>query len=57
MARAETEAPVQTADVARAYFEAHGRQDIDTVAELWEPGGVGVARCERLEVTAGGGFG
>lgn len=41
MARAETETPAQTADVARAYFEAHARRDLDAAAGLWEPGGIG----------------
>ncbi|MDX6698107.1 MAG: hypothetical protein QOE65_1504 [Solirubrobacteraceae bacterium] len=41
MARAETEETTEAARVGRAYFEAHGRRDLDTVAELWEPGGIG----------------
>jgi glyoxylase-like metal-dependent hydrolase (beta-lactamase superfamily II)/predicted ester cyclase len=38
MAQAATETPTTTEDVARAYFEAHERRDLDTVAGLWEPG-------------------
>ncbi|MDX6670244.1 MAG: hypothetical protein QOI91_607 [Solirubrobacteraceae bacterium] len=41
MARAATEEQTETERVARAYFEAHGRRDLDTVASLWEPGGIG----------------
>jgi hypothetical protein len=41
MARAAaTETPTATEDVARAYFEAHERRDLDTIISLWEPGGV-----------------
>src|SRR4051812_46047600 len=39
MARAATKtAAATTEEVARAYFEAHERRDLDTVAGLWEPG-------------------
>jgi hypothetical protein len=40
MARAATKTPATTEDVARAYFEAHERRDLDTVISMWEPGGV-----------------
>jgi steroid delta-isomerase-like uncharacterized protein len=47
MARAATKTAATTEDVARTYFEAHERKDLDTVASMWEPGGeariVGVA--------------
>lgn len=41
MALAEREQTTDAERIGRAYFEAHGRQDLDTVAGLWEPGGVG----------------
>lgn len=39
MARAATKESTTTEEVARAYFEAHERRDLDTVIGLWEPGG------------------
>jgi glyoxylase-like metal-dependent hydrolase (beta-lactamase superfamily II)/predicted ester cyclase len=30
-----------TEELVRSYFEAHARQDLDTVAGMWQPGGVG----------------
>jgi steroid delta-isomerase-like uncharacterized protein len=39
MARAATKTEATTEEVARAYFEAHERRDLDTVISLWEPGG------------------
>jgi hydroxyacylglutathione hydrolase len=41
MARAATDERTEAERVARAYFEAHGRRDLDTVGSLWEPGGIG----------------
>jgi steroid delta-isomerase-like uncharacterized protein len=38
MARAPTKTEATTEEVARTYFEAHERRDLDTVASLWEPG-------------------
>jgi glyoxylase-like metal-dependent hydrolase (beta-lactamase superfamily II)/predicted ester cyclase len=40
MARAATKTAATTEEVARTYFEAHERKDLDTVAGLWEPGKV-----------------
>ena len=39
MARAATKSEATTEEVARAYFEAHERRDLDTIVSLWEPGG------------------
>ena len=41
MALAEQEETTEAGQVGRAYFEAHSRQDLDTVTSLWEPGGIG----------------
>jgi glyoxylase-like metal-dependent hydrolase (beta-lactamase superfamily II)/predicted ester cyclase len=41
MAQAAEQETMDAAQVGRAYFEAHGRRDLDTVAALWEPGGIG----------------
>ena len=38
MARAAIKSEATTEEVARAYFEAHERRDLDTVIALWEPG-------------------
>src|SRR3954453_11552998 len=38
---ATTESTASTEEIARAYFDATARQDIDTVIGLWEPGGTG----------------
>ena len=40
MALAERDDTLDAEAVGRAYFEAHGRRDLDTVAGLWEPGGI-----------------
>jgi glyoxylase-like metal-dependent hydrolase (beta-lactamase superfamily II)/predicted ester cyclase len=40
MASTRTDEVTEAERVGRAYFEAHGRQDLDTVAGLWEPGGI-----------------
>jgi hydroxyacylglutathione hydrolase len=40
MAPTATKTAATTEDVARAYFEAHERKDLDTVAGLWESGKV-----------------
>jgi steroid delta-isomerase-like uncharacterized protein len=41
MEATHTDTPSDTASVARAYFEAIGRQDLDAMTQLWEPGGTG----------------
>jgi steroid delta-isomerase-like uncharacterized protein len=38
MARAATKTKATTEEVARTYFEAHERRDLDSVLALWEPG-------------------
>jgi glyoxylase-like metal-dependent hydrolase (beta-lactamase superfamily II)/predicted ester cyclase len=40
MAKA-ADATATTEEIVRSYFEAHGRQDLDTVVGMWQPGGVG----------------
>jgi len=43
--------PADTATVARAYFEAVGRHDLDAMTEFYVPGGVGeIYGLVRLEV-------
>ncbi len=39
MAKAAEKTAGTATEVARSYFEAHERKDLDTVAGLWEPGG------------------
>jgi len=38
---ARTDTPPDTASVARSYFEAIGRRDLDSMTDHWEPGGTG----------------
>lgn len=48
---AATESSIETEHVARAYFEAVGRRDVDAAVALWQPGGRENVRG-RVDTTA-----